>query len=357
MMKKTSDKSNLIKVNAATAIAVLAMHVGIAAALVQLQGPKPVIKEPEEVKPIEIQMLSMQEAVEPPTAAQTKPNTPQVTQEQVTKVQSQPKPASKPTKSVKPEPEIQPKPKPVEKNEPEPIQKAQSKSEAKVEAKTAEPLNNQQTSQQTIHQDVQPEVSTKPNFDANEHQRLIEQAAREQAAREQAAREQAAREQAAREQAAREQAAREQAAREQAAREQAAREQAAREQAAREQAAREQAAREQAAREQAAREAAASNEPKSFSANQARWKRKPRLEVPPQVARKSNSGDVYLVILAVTVDKQGNVADVKVTKSSGNTAVDKAAISQVKKSKLHPFEQDKSPVVGLINLPIEYIVE
>ena len=79
--------------------------------------------------------------------------------------------------------------------------------------------------------------------------------------------------------------------------------------------------------------------------------------MPPQVARKSNSGDVYLVILAVTVDKQGNVADVKVTKSSGNTAVDKAAISQVKKSKLHPFEQDKAPVVGLINLPIEYKVE
>ena len=312
MMKKTSDKSNLIKVNAATAIAVLAMHVGIAAALVHMQGPKPVIKEPEEVKPIEIQMLSMQEAVEPPTAVQTKPNTPQVTQEQVTKVQSQPKPVTKPTESVKPEPEIQPKPKPVEKNEPEAIQKAQSKSEAKVETNTEEPLNKQQTSQQTIHQDVQPEVPTKPNFDAIEHQRLIEQAAREQVAREQAAREQAAREQA---------------------------------------------AREQAAREQAAREAAASNEPKSFSANQARWKRKPRLEVPPQVARKSNSGDVYLVILAVTVDKQGNVADVKVTKSSGNTAVDKAAISQVKKSKLHPFEQDKSPVVGLINLPIEYIVE
>lgn len=292
MMKKTSDKSNLIKVNAATAIAVLAMHVGIAAALVHMQGPKPVIKEPEEVKPIEIQMLSMQEAVEPPTAVQTKPNTPQVTQEQVTKVQSQPKPVTKPTESVKPEPEIQPKPKPVEKNEPEAIQKAQSKSEAKVETKIEEPLNKQQTSQQTIHQDVQPEVPTKPNFDAIEHQRLIEQAAREQAAR-----------------------------------------------------------------EQAAREAAASNEPKSFSANQARWKRKPRLEVPPQVARKSNSGDVYLVILAVTVDKQGNVADVKVTKSSGNTAVDKAAISQVKKSKLHPFEQDKSPVVGLINLPIEYKVE
>ncbi len=307
MMKKTSDKSNLIKVNAATAIAVLAMHVGIAAALVHMQGPKPAIKEPEEVKPIEIQMLSLQEAVEPPIAVQTKQHTPQVTQEQVTKVQSQPKAASKPTESVDPEPETQPKPKPVEKNEPEPTQKAQSKPEAKVEAKTEEPLDNKQSTQQTIQQDVQPEITTKPNFDANEHQRLIEQAAREQAAREQAAREQAARE--------------------------------------------------QAAREQAARAAAASNEPKSFSANQARWKRKPRLEVPPQVARKSNSGDVYLVILAVTVDKQGNVADVKVTKSSGNTAVDKAAISQVKKSKLHPFEQDKSPVVGLINLPIEYIVE
>lgn len=302
MMKKTSDKSNLIKVNAATAIAVLAMHVGIAAALVHMQGPKPAIKEPEEVKPIEIQMLSLQEAVEPPIAVQTKQHTPQVTQEQVTKVQSQPKAASKPTESVDPEPETQPKPKPVEKNEPEPTQKAQSKPEAKVEAKTEEPLDNKQSTQQTIQQDVQPEITTQPNFDANEHQRLIEQAAREQAAREQAARE-------------------------------------------------------QAAREQAARAAAASNEPKSFSANQARWKRKPRLEVPPQVARKSNSGDVYLVILAVTVDKQGNVADVKVTKSSGNTAVDKAAISQVEKSKLHPFEQDKSPVVGLINLPIEYIVE
>ena len=354
MMKKTSDKSNLIKVNAATAIAVLAMHVGIAAALVHMQGPKPIVKKPEEVKPIEIQMLSMQEAVEPPSAVQPEQNTPQVSQEQVAKVQSQTKPASKPEEPVKLET------KPVKQNKTEPeVSEPQTKSEPPVKpepieeapaVKKSDPEPQLQTEPETdletdpkLETDL--EIVTKikktPIIDDNEHQRLIEQAAREKVAQEKAAQEKAAQEKAAREQAAREQAAREQAAREQAAREQAALEKAALEKAAQEKAAQE--------------KAAVYNTPRSFSESQARWKRKPKLILPQQVDRRARLGEIFSLSLEVIVDKQGNVTKVTVTKSSGNQIVDNATVTEVKRSKLHPFTEDNLPVVGKIILPVEYV--
>ena len=337
MIKKTSDKSDLLKLYAATIIAVLVMHVGIAAALVHMQGPKPVVEKPEEVKPIEIQMLSMQEAVEPPSAVQSEQNMPQATQEQVAKVQSQNKPASKPEEPEKPET------KPVKQNKTEPeVSEPQTKSEPQVEpveetqlVNKSDPEPQRQTEPETdletdskLETDL--EIVTKikktPIIDDNEHQRLIEQAAREQAAREQAAREQAAREQAAREQAAREQAAREQAAQEKAAQEKAAQE-----------------------------KAAANNTPRSFSESQARWKRKPKLILPQQVDRRARLGEIFSLSLEVIVDKQGNVTKVTVTKSSGNQIVDNATVTEVKRSKLHPFTEDNLPVVGKIILPVEYV--
>lgn len=303
MIKKTSDKSDLIKVNTATAIVVLAMHVGIAAALVNMQGPKPVVKKPEEVKPIEIQMLSMQEAVEPPSAVQPEQNTPQVSQEQVAKVQSQTKPASKPEEAEKPET------KPVKQNKTEPeVSEPQTKSEPQVENEPIEeapsvnksdPEPQRQTEPET-HLEIVTKIKKTPIIDDNEHQRLIEQAAREQAAREQAAREQAAREQAAREQ------------------------------------------------------AAANNTPKSFSSNQARWKRAPRFAVPQQIEKRVLLGEVFSLTLEVIADKQGNVTKVTVLNSSGNQAVDNATVKELKRSKLHPFTEDGLPVVGKIIIPVDY---
>ena len=338
MINRTSDKSSFIKVNTVTVIAVLVMHIGIAAALVHMQGPKLVVKKPEEVKPIEIQILSMQEAVEPPSVVETKQNMSQATQEQVTKVPSQTKPALKPEEPVKPET------KPVKKNKTEPeVSEPQTKSELRVEPEPVEEtqLVNKSDPEPQLQSEPETdlEIVTKirktPIIDDNEHQRLIEQAAREQAIREQAVREQAVREQAVREQAAREQAAREQAAREQAAREQAAREQAAREQAAREQ-------------------AAANNTPKSFSSSQARWKRAPRFELPQQIEKRVRLGEVFSLTLEVIADKQGNVTKATVIKSSGNEVVDNSTVKELERSKLHPFTEDGLPVVGKIILPVDY---
>lgn len=312
MIKKTSDKSDLIKVNTATAIVVLAMHIGIAAALVHMQGPKPIVKKPEEVKPIEIQMLSMQEAVEPPSAVQPEQNTPQVSQEQVAKAQSQTKPASKPEEAEKPET------KPVKQNKTEPeVSEPQTKSEPQVEHEPieeapsvnksdpdpqlqTEPKTNLETDPKLeTEPDTDLEVVTKikktPIIDDNEHQRLIEQAAREQAAREQAAREQAAREQ-----------------------------------------------------------AAANNTPKSFSSSQARWKQAPRFELPKQIEKRVLLGEVFSLTLEVIADKQGNVTKVTVLNSSGNQAVDNATVKELKRSKLHPFTEGGLPVAGKIIIPIDY---
>ena len=323
MIKKTSDKSDLIKVNTATAIVVLAMHVGIAAALVNMQGPKPVVKKPEEVKPIEIQMLSMQEVVEPPTAVQSEQNMPQVTQEQVAKVQSQTKPASKleepekpetkPVKQNKTEPEVSdPQAKSEPQVEPEPIEEAPSvnKSDSDPQLQTEPETDPETDSKLETDLEIVTKIKKTPIIDDNEYHRLIEQAAREQAAREQATREQAAREQAAREQAAREQAAREQ--------------------------------------------AAANNTPKSFSSSQARWKRAPRFAIPQQIEKRVLLGEVFSLTLEVIADKQGNVTKVTVLNSSGNQAVDNATVKELKRSKLHPFTEDGLPVVGKIIIPVDY---
>ncbi|WP_312751421.1 energy transducer TonB, partial [Psychrobacter sanguinis] len=128
------------------------------------------------------------------------------------------------------------------------------------------------------------------------------------------------------------------------------------EKAAQEKAAQEKAAQEKAAQEKAAQEkAAANNKPKSFSASQARWKRKPKFELPQQVDRRARLGEIFNLTLEVIVDKQGNVTKVTVTKSSGNQIVDNATITEVKRSKLHPFTEDNLPVVGKIILPVEYV--
>ncbi|WP_313597155.1 energy transducer TonB, partial [Psychrobacter sanguinis] len=121
-------------------------------------------------------------------------------------------------------------------------------------------------------------------------------------------------------------------------------------------AAQEKAAQEKAAQEKAAQEkAAANNTPKSFSESQARWKRKPKLILPQQVDRRARLGEIFSLTLEVIVDKQGNVTKVTVTKSSGNQIVDNATVTEVKRSKLHPFTEDNLPVVGKIILPVEYV--
>ena len=299
MTKQYSHKKSLTTFNVATAIVVVALHGVTAAALVNMDSPKPE-QQLDEAAPVEIQLISpvIEPKPEPESVAKV------VTETKVAlppKPQPKPKPVSEPTPNKPPvtKPKPQPEPKPTPK--PKPAPKPQPKPVAKPVSK--------------------PEVTTVAVD--NSDSEIKQQAVREQAAREQAVREQAAREQAAREQAAREQAAREQAAREQAAREQAAREQ-----------------------------AAASNTPVSVSASEASWRRAPNISLSKRTRNKVLPGDSYTVLLKMTVDKQGNIQNVAVVSSSGNALVDKDAIRAVKRAKFNPFKRNGMAVVGIVELPI-----
>ncbi len=362
MTKRTSDKSSLIKVNTANVIAVLALHIGIAAALTHMQMPEQIVEKPEKIKPVEIQLLSLEEAPEPMPKAElpkeveqpTSVSEPMPATEQPTN--SEAKPQTKPQNEPKPEP--RPKPKP---EDPKPQTKSESHAEPKPLEKTQrlnkpdpEPQLTKDTESQTkpvpeskVEPVVEPETLTTkdltPIIDSNEHQRLIEQMVREKAAQEKAAQKKAVQEKAAQEKAAQEKAAQEKAAQEKAAQEKAAQEKAAQEKAAQEKAAQE--------------KAAANNTPISFSESQARWKEAPRLIVPPRVLRRSNPGDVYNVTLELIVDKQGNITDIKISNSSNNRDIDNAAIRQVKQGKLHPFKQNGVPVAGQVIISFGYEIE
>lgn len=353
MTKRTSDKSSLIKVNTATVIAVLALHIGIAAALTHMQMPEQIVEKPEEIKPVEIQLLSLEETPEPMPKAELPKEI-----EQPTPV-PQPIPATEQPKNsetksqTKPQNEPKPEPRPKPKSEdPKPQTKSESHAEPNPEPQLTKDIESQTkpVPESKVEPVVEPEtVTTKdltPIIDSNEHERLIEQMVREKAAQEKAAQEKAAQEKAAQEKAAQEKAAQEKVAQEKAAQEKAAQEKAAQEKAAQEKAAQEKAAQEKAA---------ANNTPKSFSESQARWKRKPKLILPQQVDRRARLGEIFSLTLEVIVDKQGNVTKVTVTKSSGNQIVDNATVTEVKRSKLHPFTEDNLPVVGKIILPVEYV--
>ena len=370
MTKRTSDKSSLIKVNTATVIAVLALHIGIAAALTHMQMPEQIVEKPEEIKPVEIQLLSLEETPEPIPKAElpkeveqpTPVPQPVLASEQPTN--SETKPQTKPQNEPKPEPPPKPKsedPKPQTKSEshaePEPLDKPQPPNKPDPEPQLIKDIESQTkpVPESKVEPVVEPETLTTkdltPIIDSNEHQRLIEQMVREKAAQEKAAQEKAAQEKAAQEKAAQEKAAQEKAAQEKAAQEKAAQEKVAQEKVAQEKVAQEKVAQEKVAQEKAA----ANNTPKSFSESQARWKRKPKLILPQQVDRRARLGEIFSLTLEVIVDKQGNVTKVTVTKSSGNKIVDNVTVTEVKRSKLHPFTEDNLPVVGKIILPVEYV--
>ena len=105
-----------------------------------------------------------------------------------------------------------------------------------------------------------------------------------------------------------------------------------------------------------AEQEAKSNEPVTFSAGQASWQRKPSFAFPDRAARRARPGDRFTVKLKLRVNKQGGIDSATVAKSSGNNILDRAAVQQVKRGKFNPFKQNGVPVVGVVTLPIDYVV-
>ena len=97
------------------------------------------------------------------------------------------------------------------------------------------------------------------------------------------------------------------------------------------------------------------NEPASFTANNASWASRPNFSFPDNV-RGIKSGDTFTVVLLFRVNKQGVIEDVSLSKSSGHSVIDKAALKQARGGKFKPFTKDGVPRVGNVIFPIDYYV-
>ena len=101
------------------------------------------------------------------------------------------------------------------------------------------------------------------------------------------------------------------------------------------------------------------DEPVDFLEEQAIWlgQKKPDTDLPSAIWREitSQSGDIFTVLLALYVDKNGYITDVKLLESSGNKIIDIAAMTQVRAGQLKPFQQNQRPVNGVV--PMSFIYE
>ena len=99
------------------------------------------------------------------------------------------------------------------------------------------------------------------------------------------------------------------------------------------------------------------DEPVSFLEEQASWlDQKPITDLPSAIWREvtGQSGDVFTVLLALYVDKNGYITDVQLLESSGNNIINIAAMTQVRAGQLKPFQQNERPVNGIVPMSLIY---
>ena len=92
----------------------------------------------------------------------------------------------------------------------------------------------------------------------------------------------------------------------------------------------------------------------SFTAGNASWASTPNFSFPSRAEKSASSGDTFTVGLLFRVNKQGGIESVNVSRSSGNTFIDKAAMQQARQGKFKPFTKDGVPRVGNVTLSVSY---
>lgn len=76
-------------------------------------------------------------------------------------------------------------------------------------------------------------------------------------------------------------------------------------------------------------------------------------DYPPELR---SQGVVGLVVVKITIDENGNVADPEVEKSSHN-GFEKPALDAVKKWKFKPAREDGVPVAKKASIPIKFVLD
>ncbi|WP_372771623.1 energy transducer TonB [Pseudoalteromonas sp.] len=78
---------------------------------------------------------------------------------------------------------------------------------------------------------------------------------------------------------------------------------------------------------------------------------RPELIYPLKAKRRGHQG---VSLLAIELDKKGNIVKLSVVKSSGYKSLDQAAINNVKQWQFHPFKQGQQAVRARFTVPIEF---
>ncbi len=325
---------------------VVLLHIVTAIALMMVKAPMPVTQPLEVTPPIEIELITPPTEIEKPvTQVETQSNP-----------QSRPEPITEPKEPVAEEVITEPNisestPEPTESEivepelvEPEIVEPAitpssegslQTPENPGVETSVVQPFEHEVVkTEQPVYDRSYATITPRVDRTTLNNQRRVREAQQNATAQNRVRREAQIAREAARAQAAAQAQAQAQAARE----------------------AVEQAARE-AAQAKAAREAA-SNEPVNFTATSADWASIPNFSFPkgPRAKHRTQPGQKLEVVLRMRVNKQGTIENVSVAKSSGNSAVDKAAAEQVQSGRFKPFTQNNVPVVGNVTLPVAYEV-
>ena len=96
------------------------------------------------------------------------------------------------------------------------------------------------------------------------------------------------------------------------------------------------------------------------SSSEARFRQAPNFELPQRLLRtlsvNGESRATIKVTVKLSVDKQGEVADITILSSSGNEALDRYTLREFKKVKFYPFMQDGKPINGKVTVPIVYLI-
>jgi hypothetical protein len=323
-MTERTNKKSFPPLYTGTFIAVIALHAITGWALANVKTPDVTIAEPNEVSPLEIEMITP--IIKKPEVVEVQPTPEPVIESKpkpVATVAPQPKPEpepqSKPEPQVKPEPKVEPKPKTKPdikpKPEPKPPVKTQQTQQEVQAKKAAEQALAEKQQQAIINAQKQAERQAQENAKKQEQERIN---AQELAKQQEIARQQAlARQQAENERLAQAEKAREAAA--------------------------ERARAAQKAAQAKAEAAAANSEPVSFSGSDASWAREPNFEGLTHEALTLN--------LRFRVDKQGNISNITVTGSNDRRII-RDAKRRLGRSKLNPFIQNGVPVTGIVNLSI-----
>lgn len=96
----------------------------------------------------------------------------------------------------------------------------------------------------------------------------------------------------------------------------------------------------------------------SFLEEQLNWRdeQAPLVSVPSQIWQniKASSGDIFTVIVTLSVDKTGSITEVHILESSGNQIIDAIAMVQVRAGHLNPFQHDGIAVDAMVPMTLRY---